>query len=212
MVGSTICVRVEASKANYTSKAFTASTSSVVAAKDISGVTVTLNPNTYVYDGKAKTPTVTVKDGTATVSTDDYEVAYSNNINASETATVVITGKNNYTGTKTIYFTITSATAEITLDKSSVAINEGAAATVNVTYAGDAKLEVTSNNAQVATAILSVSAVLPAYHSYVNSHPDGFIPSVIAVNVSPYLHTPAIDTLPVIAAFVIVKYTFLLPL
>ena len=155
MVGSTICVRVEASKANYTSKAFTASTSSAVAAKDISGVTVTLNPNTYVYDGKAKTPTVTVKDGTATVSTDDYEVAYSNNINASETATVVITGKNNYTGTKTIYFTITKATAEITLDKSSVAINEGAAATVNVTYAGDAKLEVTSNNAQVATASIT---------------------------------------------------------
>ena len=50
----------------------------------------------------AITPTVVVKDGTKTLEKDThYTVSYSNNINAG-TATVTITGKDNYTGTITI--------------------------------------------------------------------------------------------------------------
>jgi len=58
------------------------------------------------YNGSEQTPTVTVKDGTTTlVSGTHYTVAYSNNTNAG-TATVTITGKGNYTDTKSANFTI----------------------------------------------------------------------------------------------------------
>ena len=73
---------------------------------------ITLGTNEYTYDGTAKTPTVTVKDGEATlVENTDYTLAYTDNTNAG-TATVTVTGKGNYSGTKTATFTI--KTADIT--------------------------------------------------------------------------------------------------
>ena len=73
---------------------------------------ITLGTNEYTYDGTAKTPTVTVKDGEATlVENTDYTLAYTANTNAG-TATVTVTGKGNYSGTKTATFTI--KTADIT--------------------------------------------------------------------------------------------------
>ena len=69
--------------------------------------TVELEYTTVEYDGTAKEPAVTVKDGTTVLTKDvDYTVAYENNVNAG-TATVVVTGMNNYSGTKTATFTIT---------------------------------------------------------------------------------------------------------
>ena len=60
---------------------------------------ITLGTNEYTYDGTAKTPTVTVKDGEATlVENTDYTLAYTANTNAG-TATVTVTGKGNYSGT-----------------------------------------------------------------------------------------------------------------
>jgi len=71
---------------------------------------ITLGTNEYTYDGTAKTPTVTVKDGEATlVENTDYTLAYTANTNAG-TATVTVTGKGNYSGTKTATFTIKPAT------------------------------------------------------------------------------------------------------
>ena len=65
----------------------------------ISKASVTLSTSTYAYDGKAKTPSVTVKFGGKTLkSGTDYTVSYSNNIKVG-TAKVTITGKGNYTGT-----------------------------------------------------------------------------------------------------------------
>ena len=59
-----------------------------------------LSVTSYTYDGKAKTPGVMVKDGTKTlVNGTDYTVKYSNNVNVG-TATVTVTGKGNYTGSK----------------------------------------------------------------------------------------------------------------
>ena len=53
---------------------------------------------TQTYTGSAIEPVVTVKDGETTLTPGtDYEVAYSNNVNAG-TATVTITGKGNYSG------------------------------------------------------------------------------------------------------------------
>ena len=64
----------------------------------ISKASVTLSTSTYAYDGKAKTPSVTVKVGGKTLKNDtDYTVSYSNNTKVG-TAKVTITGKGNYTG------------------------------------------------------------------------------------------------------------------
>ena len=61
---------------------------------------------TQVYTGSAIEPAVTVKDGETTLNPDeDYEVTYSNNVNAG-TATVTITGKGNYSGETAATFTI----------------------------------------------------------------------------------------------------------
>lgn len=77
-----------------------------VAYKDLSKCTATLNTTSYVYDGKAKTPSVTVKDGQKTLTNGtDYTVSYSSNVNAG-TATVTITGKGNYKNSKVLTFKI----------------------------------------------------------------------------------------------------------
>lgn len=74
--------------------------------KSISGAAVTLGTTSYVYDGTAKKPTVTVKDGTKTlVGGTDYTVSYQNNTNPG-TATVTVTGTGNYSGYTTKTFTI----------------------------------------------------------------------------------------------------------
>lgn len=74
--------------------------------KNINSSNITLNNNTYTYDGTAKQPTTVVKDGEKTLTENtDYTKSYSNNINAG-TATVTITGNGNYTGTLTKNYTI----------------------------------------------------------------------------------------------------------
>ena len=71
---------------------------------------ITLGTTEYTYDGTAKTPTATVKDGDATlVENTDYTLAYTANT-AAGTATVTATGKGNYTGTQTATFVIKPAT------------------------------------------------------------------------------------------------------
>ena len=64
----------------------------------ISKASVTLSTSTYVYDGKAKKPGVTVKlNGKTLKNGTDYTVSYSNNTKVG-TAKVTITGKGNCTG------------------------------------------------------------------------------------------------------------------
>lgn len=77
--------------------------------EDISSASVTLDKTSYIYDGKAKTPSVTVKlNGKTLALNTDYTVAYSDNVNAG-TAKATVTGKGNYTGSKTVNFTIAKA-------------------------------------------------------------------------------------------------------
>lgn len=58
------------------------------------------------YTGKALKPSITIKDGNKKlVSGTDYTVTYKNNTKPGK-ATVTITGKGNYTGTKTVTFNI----------------------------------------------------------------------------------------------------------
>ena len=72
--------------------------------KDVSGLVFTYSKS-ETYTRYTITPKVTVKDGTKELSTYDYGVSYSNNINAGK-GTITVTGKNNYTGTKNLTFTI----------------------------------------------------------------------------------------------------------
>ncbi|MBR1765251.1 MAG: hypothetical protein IJ746_07645, partial [Ruminococcus sp.] len=100
----------KAATLNYTIKFYSAAND---AATDISKCTATLSATKYTYDGKAKTPTVTVKNGTkALTKGTDYTVTYKNNTNAG-TATVTITGKGSYTGTITKTFSIVKTQTDI---------------------------------------------------------------------------------------------------
>ena len=75
-------------------------------------ITVT-NADSLVYTGQPLTPEVTVTyNGTVLTKGTDYEVSYTNNINAG-TATVIVDGKGNYEGTKTVNFNIGRATLTV---------------------------------------------------------------------------------------------------
>ena len=63
-----------------------------VTTKTVSSPTITLSETSYVYDGTAKQPTVTVKDGETVIPETEYTVGYSDNT-AAGTATVTITDK-----------------------------------------------------------------------------------------------------------------------
>lgn len=84
---------------------------------DISKATVTVASAT-VYTGKALKPAVTVKLGGKTLMKNtDYSIAYKSNTNCGK-ATITITGKGGYTGTKTATFIIKPAKATISSIKS----------------------------------------------------------------------------------------------
>lgn len=69
---------------------------------------VTLAVTAYSYDGKAKTPSVSVVlNGKTLTAGTDYTVTYKNNINIG-TASAIVAGTGNYTGTITKTFTISA--------------------------------------------------------------------------------------------------------
>ena len=78
-----------------------------ITARNIAGAGVAVEPIPgQTYTGSAIEPKVTVKDGgRALAEGTDYTVAYANNT-AVGTATVTITGMDNYTGTRTVTFAI----------------------------------------------------------------------------------------------------------
>ena len=74
--------------------------------KTISASDVSLSKTSYAYDGKAKKPGVTVRDGkTVLKKGTDYTVSYKGNVNAG-TAKAIVTGKGGYKGSVTKTFTI----------------------------------------------------------------------------------------------------------
>ncbi len=88
----------------YGSKYQTISTS---ATNNLANCSITVSPTTSNYTGYQIKPTVTVYNGYSVVSSAYYDVSYYNNINPG-TATVTVTGKGLYYGTKSTYFTITN--------------------------------------------------------------------------------------------------------
>ncbi len=79
-----------------------ASTTTIYAVK-----TVRLSETSYVYDGKVKKPSVTVKDSKGKiVDSENYSVTYSNNRKKCGEYDVTVTFKGNYSGSKVLTFTI----------------------------------------------------------------------------------------------------------
>lgn len=90
------------------------------------------------YDGKAKTPSVTVKDGGTVISSNEYSVSYENNTNAG-TATVKITdvagGNYDVSGSKT--FTINKGAYNGTVEKKVTIIKKRGTAQTGTLTAAD---------------------------------------------------------------------------
>ena len=80
-----------------------------ISPKTVNSPTITLSETSFVYDGNAKEPTVTVKDGDATIPASEYTVSYKDNTEVG-TATVTITDKEggNYTVSGSVAFSITA--------------------------------------------------------------------------------------------------------
>ena len=99
-------------KGNYTGtvkKTFTIS----IKTQEIQDSWISLSGTSFAYTREEIKPTVTVQDGTTTLTEGtDYIVTYSDNIDVG-TATVSVTGKGNYTGTVKKTFTISIKTQEI---------------------------------------------------------------------------------------------------
>ena len=86
-------------------------------------ISVKLSTSSFVYDGKAKKPGVTVKIGDRVLKDGvDYTVSYQNNVNIGNSAKVVVTGKGIFKGSASKTFVIKMAAPA----KTSVSVSNGA--------------------------------------------------------------------------------------
>ncbi len=103
-------------------------------------VTVTLPETDYIYSGAAKKPVPVVEikgtDAAARILTagTDYTVSYENNVNAGDTAKVVITGINDYSGILKKDFTIGKAGLEIRALETVLAVGDALPNTADFNY------------------------------------------------------------------------------
>ena len=75
--------------------------------RDITGYNIELPEEVYTYDANDKKPAVISVNGEGyNLTNDDYIISYANNIDAGVNATVVVTGKGNFTGTTSKTFEI----------------------------------------------------------------------------------------------------------
>lgn len=87
-------------------------------------ISVKLSTSSFVYDGKAKKPGVTVKIGDRELKNGvDYTISYQNNVNIGNSAKVVVTGKGIFKGSASKTFVIKMAAPT----KTSVSAGNGAA-------------------------------------------------------------------------------------
>ena len=106
----TATVTAKATSTNFTGSV-TAQYSIVPADAQI--FTMTVNPESFVFNGEAQQPTVTVQDGSAIlVEGTDYDLTFESNVNAG-TAKVTATGKGNYVNTQEATYTIQKANAQL---------------------------------------------------------------------------------------------------
>ncbi|MCD7893162.1 MAG: MBG domain-containing protein [Erysipelotrichaceae bacterium] len=77
-----------------------------IKAKSIADMSATLSSSSYTYNGKVKKPTVTLKNGSTTISSSNYSVSYASGRKNVGSYKITIKGKGNYTGTITKTFKI----------------------------------------------------------------------------------------------------------
>ena len=132
--------------------------------QNIQKATITLSKSTYVYDGKAKKPSVTAKLGGKTLKNGtDYTVSYSNNVKAG-TATVKITGNGDYTGSVSKKFSIKNDFKQATVTGISTKTYNGKSQTQKITvkFGGKTLKNGTdytvsySNNKKIGTASMKI--------------------------------------------------------
>ena len=101
--------------------------------KDIAACTVTLAQSSFPYTGADIVPGLTVKDeGKLLSEGTDYTLTCSSNRNAG-TASVLVAGKGNYTGSVTKYFTITRIDQDMKAVISDAQLSAGETAKITVT-------------------------------------------------------------------------------
>lgn len=117
------CSKVELGFESYKATTFsptleTVWTKSSTSKKNISSLTIS-KPSNYAYTGKNRKAAITIKDGDYTlVKGTDYTLSYKNCKNIG-TATVTITGKGKYTGTKTLTYKIVPKKTTLKAEKKS---------------------------------------------------------------------------------------------
>lgn len=106
---------------------------------------------TVTYNGKIIKPSVTVKyENKKLIANKDYKISYSNNRNAGKSK-IIISGINNYVGTKILHFTINKAKPTLKFAKSSVVIKKGKKTYVNkLKKKTDGKIVYSSSNKKIA--------------------------------------------------------------
>ena len=125
------------------------------------GTVITVSSAEQVYDGKAKTPAVTVRDkyGKTLKKGTDYTLIYSSNINAgTNTGKVSITGTGSYSGTTVKTFTIKKAAQPLSIKVSSAKAAVGKTVTVTVTGAKGKKTYSSSAPTVAAELLRSIKA------------------------------------------------------
>lgn len=96
---------------------------------DLSDCEIRLSQYTYIYNGKAKKPAVTVRFGDDVLTpSEDYQVEYSDNIHAGE-ASAIISGKGIYVGSLIEDFQIEKASNQIIAAEKYTKISKAAAQT-----------------------------------------------------------------------------------
>ena len=94
---------------------------------------VVLNNSNFVYDGKVKTPTVTVTSADGkTVDSANYDISYANGRKDAGTYDVKVTFKGDYTGSLTTKFTIAKANQSLKIKSPKKKMKVGAKAKIKI--------------------------------------------------------------------------------
>lgn len=94
---------------------------------------VVLNNSNFVYDGKVKTPTVTVTSADGkTIDSANYDISYANDRKDAGTYDVKVTFKGNYTGSLTTKFTIAKANQSLKIKSPKKKMKVGAKAKIKI--------------------------------------------------------------------------------
>ena len=138
-------VDVKITNPNYTD--YTAATWPVIYQKALTAGMIAEISESFTYDGTAKSPALTVTDGSPSIITSgDYTISYTNNIDAgTATAIITATGDGNYSG---------SASADFTIGKKALTAGMIAEISESFTYDGTAKspaLTVTDGSPSIIT-------------------------------------------------------------